>query len=159
MLYNNVYEIDLDRLVVELMPTRLRKPKYVAFMQLLMIPFKHILSELKVHREEYIYKINHNTTVASIEKVLNDSFDNVERRIYLSKGEYTKGMYISHSSSGNATFLPNYTLNSNTLADLNIDFFVNVSNELVLSDNDILRLEFLTRYFALDDKIFKIKRV
>lgn len=177
MRFDNIFEIDYDELIVELLPTRLRKPKHIYWLSLLITPYKKMLRELKVHREETLYKITHDSRSGSIENVLNDAFDNVERRIRVKspqKGvptylpQYTPfyletGEQEAEESNPLITYLPQYTpfyiYREGEIAEVFVDFEVIVPADLNLQTSDEIRLKSLVRYYALKDKTFKIRYI
>lgn len=159
MIYNNLFEIDLDDLVVQLLPMRLRKPKQVAWLRLLITLFKRNLKTLKQERELTLYRLTHNYQVGSIEKVLNDAFDFVDRRIRLSEGNYIVPTAIYQPTENKPLVTPYVIFKPDELAAGNGDFIVNIPKELNLSEGDIIRLTAIVRYYALDDKAFKIEMI
>lgn len=83
MINRNIYIISYDKFKEQLLPLLLRKPKTLALLQALIAPFKSLYSEFYTFKEEAIYRTQHYGSVGLMEKVLNDHFDNVERRIFI----------------------------------------------------------------------------
>lgn len=81
------YRINWDRLVVLQLPTILRQSKMVAFLLALIEPLKELYQEFLLFRLDQLYEAEINGQVINLERVLNDIFDPVERRIYISDGE------------------------------------------------------------------------
>jgi len=181
MLQNNAFELDLDVLVAELLPTDLRKPKHIAWLKFLVRPFKKQLRILKIHRLETIEKLTHTSQVGSMEKVLNTHFDVIDRRIRIRPGHISSQTYIYKEveqrplytpfflEGGNenadysnplATYLVEYTpfwiYTENEVANSYVDFVVYVPLVLALTGYDLIRLEAMVRYYCLDDKTFRI---
>lgn len=69
------------RLAALLLPVNLRKPRILSIVKALMTPLYTVQRFFLLYREEVIYKINHNGQVCYLRGVLNDTFDNSERRI------------------------------------------------------------------------------
>lgn len=69
------------RLAALLLPVNLRKPRILSIVKALMTPLYTVQRFFLLYREEVIYKINHNGQVCCLRGVLNDTFDNSERRI------------------------------------------------------------------------------
>lgn len=159
MTYNNVFKISLYVLVVQLMPTRLRKPKHEAWLKLLAWPFQKILDQLNAYRTIKLKELSYNYQVGSIEKLLNDTFDSVERRIRLTEGVYIVPATIYTPTENKPLEMPFVIYTPEELASGNGDFIVQVPSALNLSDGDMIRLNALTRYYCLDDKAFKIEIV
>lgn len=157
MTFNNVYKIDLFSLVVQLLPTRLRKPKHIAWVKLIAWPFQKILDSLSTYRQKKIYDLSFDYTVGNIERVLNDTFDRLERRIHITEGIYIIPVTIYTPPENKPKEIPFVIYTPEELAAGNGDFIVNLPKELNLSSGDLIRLQALTRYYCLDDKAFKIE--
>lgn len=174
MIFDNVFEIDYDDLVVELLPTRLRKPKHIFWLRLLITPYKKMLNELRVFRQQSLYKITHDSRSGSIENVVNDAFDIDERRIRIRRPQKGVPTYLTqftpfYLSTGEQqaeesnpliTYLPQFTpfyiYNEGEAAEVFVDFEVVLPKDLNLQASDEIRLKSLVKYYALKDKTFKI---
>lgn len=174
---DNLFEINYDKLIVELLPTRLRKPKQIYWLSLLISPYKKMLTELKAFRTESLYKVQHDSRTGSIENVLNDSFDPIERRIRIARTNNTTATYLpqytpffietgdQEAEESNplitylAQFTPFYIYQENEVSEYFVDFEVKVPTDLGIQPTDELRLTALVKYYALKDKTFKITYV
>ncbi len=74
-------QINWNRLIVLLLPVRLRTGTIYAFLSSLVAPIVTLYNNLLAYNATTSYKLRHTSQVWSIEKVLNDEFDPVERRI------------------------------------------------------------------------------
>lgn len=94
MNYSNIYTIHFRELVNILTPPFLRKIRYVDFLEALLKPLEEINYSLKVARKDAIYKVTHNGQVVYLEAVLNDSYDQSLRRIYIDDFPIFDPLYI-----------------------------------------------------------------
>ena len=158
MLYNNAFQVDFYTLAIQLMPVKWRKPIHIAFVKVLASPFVLLLKNLRKSRSENIYKLQHDARVGKIEKVLNDKFDRIERRISIQDGERKKQNY-SYFREENKPQLetPFTTYFPSEVAALSADFEICVPTEVGLITSDLTRLNTLVKYYADKDKQYIIK--
>ena len=82
--YNNIYRIAFIRLAVLLLPTFLRKPALMAFLQAAYSQIDY--AGFDKYRGQTNYRLAHNGQVCYLRKVLNDYFDVEQRRIEIGEG-------------------------------------------------------------------------
>lgn len=80
---NIVYIVDYDELVKLAVPTFLRRTKMYAYLKSLITPIKELYNGFVVYKTDAIYRVSHNGSITLLQKVLNDKFDNAQRRIYI----------------------------------------------------------------------------
>lgn len=80
---SNVYNIDWDDFIVSNIPYEEQEPKTISWLQVLFKPIVRIHIEFLTFRNESLYKVNHNSQICYMQAVLNDSFDNIFRRIVI----------------------------------------------------------------------------
>lgn len=158
MIYNNAFLVDFNTLAIQLMPVNWRKTKHIAWVKVLVYPFVLILQKLRKSRKENIYKLQHDGRIGKIEKVLNDTFDRVERRISIIEGE-RKNQNYSYFRNENKEQLatPFITYSIDEIAEFSADFQIIIPTEVGLITSDITRLNTLARYYADKDKHFTIQ--
>ncbi len=88
------YQIEFDKLVLLLLPTFLRKSRLAAFATVLVAPIKEMYQAFREQQKRDWYRLNHNGQVFSLRKVLNDHFDNEQRRIEIMDAEEYERIYI-----------------------------------------------------------------
>lgn len=81
---SKIYNIDWSRLPHLLLPSFLRKAKFLEVVGALLSPLRNVHFGFLDFRKESIYKVSHNGSVVSLTDVLNDRFDPVEKRIWIS---------------------------------------------------------------------------
>lgn len=91
--------IDVHKLIRYLLPTFLRKPLRMAWLEALLAPFAAMWTTYAGWRAEKYYEANVTAQTLSMEAYLNRLFDTVEKRIRIRHGE-DKGVYVSLRSEG-----------------------------------------------------------
>lgn len=111
------------------------------------------------YRDATNYKLDHTPQVFSIENVLNDAFDRIERRIFIEDGEYTFPVYFYDRNddkpvrfNDRADEDPVRFYDRASLLVSNVDFTVVLPNGLNLSNAEKLRLNALIDFYKLPDK-------
>ncbi|WP_373942669.1 hypothetical protein OEG92_05605 [Polaribacter sejongensis] len=158
MLNDNAFKVDFYALAVEQLPVRWRKPIHSAWVKVLVTPFVLILKSLNTYRATSIYKLQDDSRIGKIEKVLNDTFDKVERRIYITEGERKNQNYCYFRAENKPPLeLPIIAYLTDELAEFAADFQINIPIEVGLIPSDLTRLNTLAKYYADKDKHFTIK--
>ena len=160
MNYENAFKINYYKVSIQLMPIQWRKPLNVAFVKFLTILFDLLLVKLLKTRKQNLYLLQHDGRIGKIEKVLNDKFDKIERRIGLIDGD-RKNQTYSYFSQENKTQLttPFVSYFPEEVAEFSADFIVEVPLVVGLIDSDYLRLNSLVKFYADKDKHFIIKKI
>lgn len=68
------YNIDFGKFAKGLLPQALRGTTLLAFMEVLVRPFREIHTDFTLYREEKLWYLNYNCTAASLQEMLNDYF-------------------------------------------------------------------------------------
>ena len=76
-----IFELNLRRLVILLLPTFLRKSRLVAWMQILIAPLEQLQYDFGLKRNSDLVTLTHNGQKCYLRKILNDTFDQALRRI------------------------------------------------------------------------------
>ncbi len=108
---NWVY-INTTKLYRWLLPRLIRQPKVKALVDSFMIGFDTLYSTFLKNRIANLYFLEINGQVVKLEKMLNDKYDFVARRIYISDGIYTHLYYLYMNAEDRPLFIndtiPNY---------------------------------------------------
>ena len=80
---DNVYNINWRKFIIENLEVDLRRVKTVKWLEVLFKPIIWLHIEFLAFRRQALYKVNHNSQICYLQAVLNDSFDNVQRRIII----------------------------------------------------------------------------
>jgi hypothetical protein len=92
--YSKIYNIDFRELANLLTPPFLRKLKFIDFLEALLKPLEEVNFDFKIFRNKAIYKVTHNGQTVYLQAVLNDSYDNGLRRIYIDDVPIYDPLYI-----------------------------------------------------------------
>lgn len=134
------YNINWSVLTVNLLPTFLRKPIVVSFIQALIAPVETLYDKWFNFRVDNVYKLNNTGQVCYLRGSLNDKFDPVQRRIYISDGQFFDTTYIYTEAEGQNVNVrteveePTIWLRTESeTADTGLDFIVFVPTQIAIS--------------------------
>lgn len=96
----NNYSWNLDRFVTYMLPSFLRKGRQVAWLKVLLSPVDTLNNDLVQFNADTRYALNFTGQVISLERLLNDKFDNTLRRIFISDGNNTE-VFLGRTGSNN----------------------------------------------------------
>lgn len=161
MIFDNVYKYAIDKMLMHLLIIVLRKPKTYYWLLALSSPWIKLKSLFMSYRILSLYKIEHTPQVFSLENVLNDSFDSIERRIYIKDGIYINNIWFFNPEETAPVHFYNPEENQpqrfydpSELENLDVDFVVVIPKTLGLDQQAIIRLKSLLAYYALPDKTY-----
>jgi hypothetical protein len=89
------WDIDYDLLPARLLPVRIRKGTFIAWLKALLAPVKELYNNLLDYRQASLYGLAHNGQVCYLEAALNDVFDPVGRGIIITDGSYTDPLWLA----------------------------------------------------------------
>lgn len=121
------YNLDLDKLVILLLPMEWRKVRTVNFIQSCIAPLKELHYQFRTNRLRNLYRIQHNWMKCYMQDALNDEFDPQERRITIDEPDNFLNKYIYTSAENKPKYLG--TMYLQTSAEHNgtgVDFTVNM---------------------------------
>ncbi len=141
------YKIDYDKLAILLLPTFLRTPILVAFVQCILSEIDKIHYRWLQEREKQFYKLEHTGQVCKLRKVLNDNCDKVLRRILIGPGNSFAQEYIWTESEPEAQWLDDtlFVYTENEYVNTGVDFIVTVPKS-VFNDQEFRLIDFLKFY-------------
>ncbi|WP_281233515.1 hypothetical protein [Flavobacterium gelatinilyticum] len=132
------FNIDWNILALDNLLTMIRKPLISAFAQILLKPVNSLYYKWYNWRQDNIYKLEHTGQVCSLEGSLNDKFDPLERRIYITDGQFFRPFYIYTEGENKPQYLytegennPIYLRTESETADTGLDFIVYVPEALI----------------------------
>ena len=150
-----MYNFNIDKLLVLLTPTFLRKPKFVACLRTLTMPLNKLLDDFKGHRERDLYNLTHNSQVCYLRKALNDEFDPQLRRIKIEDGTRNIRRYIYQRNVNRPLYLGRMFLYlRGNYIDGGVDFVVVLPRGL---EYDKYKLEALVNFYKLAGKRWTIR--
>jgi hypothetical protein len=110
-------------------------------------------------RTQKLYELSHNGQVFSMENVLNDRFDTMERRIYITDGLTKDRMYAYTRDENKPLFLPKFVYTRGDYADSGVDFIVWVPNAIGITLEEMYELRAKVTKYKIDPKRYKVYRV
>lgn len=129
-----MYNIDFEKLIGLLTPTILRRAKMLAFLRMLVVPLKRIhydFLQKRNARNGDLYRLGHNGQVCYLRKMLNDNFDNEQRRIRILDGNKFRRKYIYTQGENKTIYLGTmYLRNRSDYADTGTDFIVELPKDI-----------------------------
>lgn len=153
MINSNIYIISYQEFKAQLLPIILRKPKWLALLKALISPLVTLYDTFFAFKTQAIYKTEHNASITLLQAVLNDHFDEVERRIYINNAEITATQHYYDEGEGDPLYFydtgngdPQWFFNQETFNVYGSDFTVFLPNALrPIDDEDEERLLTLIR--------------
>ncbi|CAG2532914.1 hypothetical protein MAR621_03108 [Maribacter dokdonensis] len=162
-MYENIFNIDFYRLVAQMLPLRRRRAQFMHWLFCLVEPIVQLHQQFMQFRDRTNYKLAHTPQVFSIENVLNDAFDRVQRRIFIEDGEFTFPVYFYDRTENKPVFFfdradnePVRFYDRKALGQLGVDFTIVLPNGLVISDAEMIRLQALVDFYKLPDKTYTV---
>lgn len=156
-----MYNINWSRLVALLLPFDLRKAKIVSYLIALIEPIKQAYNDFLAFRTQQLYEAEINGQTIKLERVLNDTFDPIDRRIFITDGEYFtppifyeeyKNLPVVFLAEGNNSNPIFYSMDS--LEDrVNFNFFVHVPTDVFF---DKTRVRALVNNYKIFGRTFDI---
>ena len=152
-----MYNLNIDKLLVLLIPTFLRKPKLVAWLRTLATPLYKLLYDFHLARQADLYNLAHNSQVCYLRKALNDEFDDEQRRIRIEDGKQKQRLYIYPRSANKPLYLGKVFLyQRGDYIDGGVDFIVVLPKDLTY---DKYKLEALVNFYKLAGKRWQISQL
>jgi len=165
---SQVYTVDWSILLRLLLPSRLRKPRMLAFLNAAIEPIRMLYQSFLSFREASLYKVRFNSQIVYLEAVLNDQFDNEQRRIRIENASFTPGLYLYEPEQQLDVYLYDYNdweidpnknvfLKGNGGNGTGFDFFVFVPFPPEASHGTTFtRLKAMIDYYKLYSKNYQI---
>ena len=159
------YSWNITNIVNWLLPTFLRKPKMIAWLKSLLFPLNEKHQEFLSYVDDKRYELDFTGQVISLERLLNDKYDNVDRRIFISQEKADEVFFFDDDdlNPANEIFLfddNNVNVGSENAffffsdsSGLLTDFIVNIPNTVVFSESE---LRVLVNKYKLAGKNFSI---
>lgn len=153
---NKIFNIDLNKLAILLLPLALRKAMVVALTRAFVAPLISLYYTFIQKRSKDLYSLTHNGQVCKLRAALNDNFDVEDRRIKIVDANSFKRTYLYTRGEEKPTWLgTTYIYERSDYGDTGVDFIVKVPR----STYDQHRMEALIDYYRLASKRYKIVQV
>lgn len=152
------YKVDINRLVLLLLPTFLRKQVMAQFIYSMVSPIKTIYNDWLAMRTSNLYILEHNGQVCYLRKVLNDAFDPELRRIEIADGNEFKRDYIYTMAEQKPRFIGKFYIRSRLdYEGTGVDFIVKAPLQII--QVQIYELEALINYYREGVKRYKVEPI
>lgn len=93
-----MFKIDFQKHTLYTTPQPMRQKVRIYWIILLLSPLRALWQTFLGYRSAKLYEVNHTGQVIYLEKVLNDLFDNIQRRIEVVDGDFSAIKYIYQRS-------------------------------------------------------------
>lgn len=156
-----LYNINWYRYAVQMLTVDLRKIKLAQYVISLIEPIRITYNDFLQFRRQQLYEAEINGQTIKLKRVLNDTFDPVERRIYITNGDYLSPpifydnyknrpvIFYNNGNSSNPAFYYN-----NRLGDrANVNFYVHVPDSVFF---DKTRVRALVNKYKIFGRTFEI---
>lgn len=143
------YIINYTKHVTQRIPVEFRFADVTAYLMVLAGPFISIYNSLLSFRDQIIYKLTITPQVVYLEKMLNDRYDTVQRRIYIMDGQEYAQLFIYMAAELKPLFIytkaevakpKNYLYVKGEVGQGTFDFVVFVPNDVAFDPNEIASL-------------------
>lgn len=160
---NKIFLTDFKRLAVLLLPEKLRQKVVMALLEVMMLPWSYIKRSLSEYARSKENELKITGQVCKLRKLLNDSFDNEERRIRIvdSMEIDLPMVYVFPSDSNQVLYLypdnpPVWLQTDSKVASVRTDFYIELPEQLSNLVNDA-RLKALVNTYKLASKRWFIR--
>lgn len=155
------FNVNWIRLIAWLLPTELGKTKILRYIIVLIEPIRSNYIAFQEFRKQQLYDLQINGQVIKLERVLNDMFDNVQRRIYITDGAtYQPPIFFEEYKNKSVIFFEELNVENPIFYDLSIldniitfNFFVHVPSDVWL---DKTRVRALVNKYKVFGRTFDI---
>lgn len=151
-----MFSVSHSKLATLLTPTRQRKIKFLSLLKCFTSPLQVMQNDFEKNRTNNIYKLIHNGQVCYLRKVLNDTFDNTERRIFITDGGDKNVLLIHRDSDQKLVELPVIVHRDSDYGDSGYDFIVVVPATLNFTQEVELHMKSVINFYKLAGKRYKI---
>lgn len=155
-----MFNLDLKKVALWLIPAWLRQPTILVILMAVTWPLRQVYNSFVVFCEAKLYRLNHNGQVCYLEAVLRDSFDAVDRRIWISDFDGKERIYFwPDAERRNVNFsITQFFWPDSDYADSGVDFTIHLPNDVATGPGQMPYLKSLTDEYKLGGKNYNIVR-
>lgn len=162
MIQDSIYKIDFNRLILWLLPASLRIAPLTTFINAMVTPVMSMYNSFTIFRESMIYRLTITPQVCYLEKLLNDRYDPIARRIYIDKPMQYSEWYLYQEDEQKPEYLftepeaqPMFLYTEGETSLLAVDFIVKVPASLTFNE---IEFNAILAAYKLPDKEHAIQR-
>ena len=157
------YDINYTKAVTQRIPVPIQKDRTTAWLLVLVTPIVFIYNLLLSFRALIIYKLTITPQVCYLEKMLNDRYDTIDRRIYIADGKEYNPIFIYRKvevkpafffRKSESTALKQILYLKNETGSFTFDFVIHIPVEVLFDQNELVAL---VRTYKLPAITFKIQ--
>jgi hypothetical protein len=156
-----IFDVLFKKLVVWLLPMPIRKPVHVAWLMAMLSPLTKLYNDFLAFRTSVLYYLNIDASVCKLEKLLNDRYDTVQRRIVITDPQEFDPLWLYRKVENKPVFLfrksenkPVFLYTKAETSAFGVDFIIKIPVFVVF---DINELKSLIKRFRLGSKTFKVQ--
>lgn len=153
-----MFNLNFNKLILDNVRTRLRKPKHIAWLASLVYPLRIVYATFKVNRESNLKQLSYNSQVFSIKKMLNDYYDSTLKRITITDGATRDNVFVFKSSEKKPLFLSVFVHKKSEYEDSGEDFIINIPTAVYISAQQLIELTSRVNRYKLSGMRFKVVR-
>jgi len=155
-----MFNLDISKIIVWCLPVYLRKQKIFAFLSSLCEPLGIIYTEFMTIRNKVIDSLKYDGKVYKLEMLLNNVFDNEERRIELVDGLTKDRIFIHTKIENKPVYIENEIVYTEIeYGDSGEDFIVRAPALFTTNEVTVTLIKSLVNKYKLASKRFKIQTI
>ncbi len=156
-----MFNLLLQRLIKWLTPHYLRKNRWAILTSSATWPVRQLYNEFVVFAKAKLYRLQHNGQVCLFEKVLNDAFDVLNKRIYITDFEGLRRIFFwPEEDLRDVDFsVTRFFYTNDQYDDSGIDFTIHLPADIVLTQPEMDYLVSLADEYKLAGKNYNIVRI
>lgn len=144
-----IYDIDYSKFRQRLLPSFLRLPKWLAWVKCMTYPAVVIYQDFLRFRAAKNYQLLITPQVCYLERLLNDRFDSVERRIVIIDGEDKPPVFLFTEEEDKPVYLfteeeedeePTFIYTEGEAGTITDDFIIKVPSDIVFEQSEMRSL-------------------
>ena len=155
-----MFKVDLYKLLVWLTPEWLRADTLLLLCKAWIWPLIQVYEKFILFRDAKLYRLRHNSQVCFYQKVLNDRFDAIQRRIEIVDFDGHDRIYFwSDAARLDVYFGTQYFWPDSTYADSGVDYTVRIPADIATTNSDYQQLVGLINEYKFAGKGYNILRL
>ena len=151
-----IYNVDMKRLVQLLLPTMLRRDSNSTLLNAAIKPLELLHEDFQTFRSDVNNKMSYNSQVFSIQKMLNDRFDNDERRIRIAQTPVREFLTLHKREEKKPVVLGRKVIYRRDVIEYDNAFTVTLPIGLKVNEN---KIRSHIDYYKLATRQYKLKYV